>query len=158
MQKEQIQEFTRRISCCNRAGLTVVTYEIFFAYLKDARMALEEKRDDEYKSCVRMAIRCIRRLQDTLDFSYNLAGKLYRIYGYCREKLSASLYKCRQEELDECENLLKKLYQSFCEVAKTDKSASLMQNAQAVHAGYTYGRNDVNENCANESSNRGFLA
>ena len=158
MQKEQIQEFTRRISQCNRTELTVVTYDILFAYLKDAKADLKDAHSENYKQNIRMAIKCIQQLQETLDFSYKLAAELYRIYVYCRELLAAALYKCRQEELDECESLLKKLYESFCEVARTDTSAPLMQNTQAVYAGYTYGRSDVNENHANESSNRGFLA
>ena len=158
MQKEQIQEFTRRISRCNRTELTVVTYDILFAYLKDAKAALKEERGDDYKQSIRMANRCILELQETLDFSYKLAAELYRVYVYCRELLATAMYKGRPEELKECESLLQKLYESFCEIAKTDTSTPLMQNTQAVYAGYTYGRSDVNENRADESSNRGFLA
>ena len=43
MQKEQIQEFTSKITLSNRSGLTVVTYEILFAYLTDAKKALKEE-------------------------------------------------------------------------------------------------------------------
>ena len=101
MQKEQIQEFTRRISQCNRTELTVVTYDILFAYLKDAKADLKDAHSENYKQNIRMAIKCIQQLQETLDFSYKLAAELYRIYVYCRELLAAALYKCRQEELDD---------------------------------------------------------
>ena len=37
MKKEQIVDFTRRISQANRSGLVVVMYDIFFTYLDDAR-------------------------------------------------------------------------------------------------------------------------
>ena len=43
MQKEQIQEFTSKITLSNRTGLTVVTYEILFVYLNDAKKVLEEE-------------------------------------------------------------------------------------------------------------------
>ena len=158
MQKEQIQEFTRKISESNRTELTVVTYEILFAYLKDAKTALKEQCQEEYKKSIHMANRCILELQETLDFSQNLAVSLYQIYVYCREQLAKALYKNSCAEIEECEKLLNRLYQSFVEVAKTDTSAPLMQNVQAIHAGYTYGKSDVNENYADKSANRGFLA
>lgn len=34
MKKEQIMDFTRRISQSNRGGLVIVIYDIFFAYMK----------------------------------------------------------------------------------------------------------------------------
>ena len=42
MEKEQILDFTRRISQSNRSGLTVINYEIIFAYLDDAKKAYQE--------------------------------------------------------------------------------------------------------------------
>ena len=41
MKKEQIVDFTRRISQANRSGLVVVMYDIFFTYLDDARAAYD---------------------------------------------------------------------------------------------------------------------
>lgn len=41
MKKEQIVDFTRRISQANRSGLVVVMYDIFFTYLNDARAAYD---------------------------------------------------------------------------------------------------------------------
>lgn len=158
MQKEQIQEFTRRISRCNRTGLTVVTYDILFAHLADAKDALEREQSEAYKQCIRRAQKCICELQETLDFSYGLAAELYRIYVYCKELLAAALYKYRPEEIELCESLLQKLYIGFCEAAKTDTSAPLMKNTEAIYAGYTYGKSDVNENYAADAPNRGFFA
>lgn len=158
MQKEQIQEFTRRISQSNRAGLTVVTYDIFFTYLTDAVDALKVEAWDTYKQSIRQAQKCVNELISTLDFKYELAAELYRTYAYCRELLATALYKRNDVVLLECEQLMKLLYVSFVKVAESDDSAPLMKNTEQVYAGYTYGRSDVNESSANATSKRGFLA
>ena len=156
MQKEQIQEFTSKITLSNRTGLTVVTYEILFAYLADAKSALKETRFEVYKQSIRQAQKCISELMVTLNFSYDLATELYRIYAYAKELLAKAMYKRSKTEIDECENLMRMLYGSFIEVAKTDNSAPLMRNTEQVYAGYTYGRGDVNSS-SDANPSRGFF-
>ncbi len=156
MQKEQIQEFTSKITLSNRTGLTVVTYEILFVYLADARSALKEERFEDYKQAIRQAQKCVSELMVTLNFSYGLAGELYRVYAYGKELLAKALYKRSEAEIDECEQLMKMLYTSFVEVAKTDDSAPLMRNTEQVYAGYTYGRSDVNSS-SDANPSRGFF-
>jgi len=156
MQKEQIQEFTSKITMSNRTGLTVVTYEILFTYLADVKCALKEDRYDDYKQAIRQAQKCISELMVTLDFSYDLAVELYRIYAYGKELLAKAMFKRSETEIAECENLMRMLYASFVEVAKTDKSAPLMKNTEQVYAGYTYGRNDVNSS-SDVNPSRGYF-
>lgn len=156
MQKEQIQEFTSKITLSNRTGLTVVTYEILFAYLADAKSALKEERYEDYKQAIRQAQKCISELMVTLNFSYELAAELYRVYAYAKELLAKALYKRSEDEIAECENLMKMLHTSFVEVAKTDDSAPLMKNTEQVYAGYTYGRSDVNSS-SDANPSRGFF-
>ena len=156
MQKEQIQEFTSKITLSNRTGLTVVTYEILFAYLADAKSALKEERFEDYKQAIRQAQKCISELMVTLNFSYELAAELYRVYAYGKELLAKALYKRSDAEIGECEQLMKLLHASFVEVAKTDDSAPLMRNTEQVYAGYTYGRSDVNSS-SDANPSRGFF-
>ena len=156
MQKAQIQEFTSKITRSNRTGLTVVTYEILFAYLADARTALGEARFEDYKKALRQGQKCISELIGTLDFSYELAAELYQIYAYGKELLANAMFKRSEAEIDECETLLKMLYTSFLKVAETDTSAPLMKNTEQVYAGYTYGRNDVNSS-SDVNPSRGFF-
>jgi len=156
MQKEQIQEFTSKITLSNRTGLTVVTYEILFAYLADAKSALKEERFEDYKQAIRQAQKCISELMVTLNFSYELAAELYRVYAYGKELLAKAMYKRSEAEIDECESLMRMLHTSFVEVAKTDDSAPLMRNTEQVYAGYTYGRSDVNSS-SDANPSRGFF-
>ena len=152
MEKEQILDFTRRISQSNRSGLTVINYEIIFAYLDDA------KKWEEFKVALRKAQNSIGELMQTLDFSYDISRNLYRIYVFCRDSLAAAMYKRSLTEIETAEKMLRKLYQSFCKVAETDSSAPMMKNTQQVYAGYTYGKGDLVENCQELDKSRGFFA
>ena len=158
MKKEDIQEFTRRISQSNGSGLTVITYEILFAYMNDAREAYEKNEKEKFKQSIRMGQKSIQELIDTLNFSYDLAKELYQLYVFCKEQLAVAMYKYSTEEIDVAERLMRKMYVSFEKVAKSDNSAPIMQNTQQVYAGYTYGKSDVVENYQGLDKSRGFLA
>ena len=117
MEKEQILDFTRRISQSNRSGLTVINYEIIFAYLDDAKKAYREEKWKEFKVALRKAQNSIGELMQTLDFSYDISRNLYRIYVFCKDSLAAAMYKRSLTEIENAEKMLRKLYQSFCKVA-----------------------------------------
>lgn len=157
MKKEQMQEFTRRICQCNRSGLIVVLYEILFAYLEDAKEAMEKRDWDSYKEAIRKSERAIEELMSILNFSYELAEELYRIYTFCRDSLAKAMYKRELEEIEQAERLMRKLYSAFVIVAGQDTSAPLMRNTQQVYAGYTYGRDDLVETYQDLDNSRGFF-
>lgn len=158
MKKEQIQEFTRRISQSNKGGLVIVIYDILFVYLTEAKEAYEKEEWDSYKAALRHAQRTIDELISSLNFSYDLAAELYRIYVFCRDSLAKAMYKREIEEVLLAERLMRRLYTAFSEAMKQDQSAPLMSNTQQVYAGYTYGRDDLVETCQNYDTSRGFLA
>lgn len=158
MKKEQTLEFTRRISQANRSGLVVVMYDIFFAYLKDAREAYEGEDPEAYKNALRGGQRVTEELMSALDFSYGLAGELYRIYVFCRDALAQAMYKRDLAGVDTAERLMRRLYDAFEQVAAQDTSEPLMKNTQHVYAGYTYGRDDLVETYDDTNRSRGFLA
>lgn len=157
MKKEQIGDFTRRISQCNRSGLVVVMYDIFFVYLEDARTAYEAKEWEDYKEALRRAERTIDELVSALNFSYDMAKNLYSIYVFCRESLAKSMYKRDLTDMENACRLMEKLYDGFVHAAGQDESEPLMKNTQQVYAGYTYGRNDLVETCQDSDTSRGFF-
>lgn len=157
MKREQITDFTRKISQSNRSELIVITYDIFFAYLADAREAYAVSDWMAYKEAIRKAQRVITELISALNFSQELAGNLYSIYVFCRDSLAKAIYKRDLEPLEDSERQMKRLYESFIEVAKQDASPPLMSNIQQVYAGYTYGKNDLTETCPDLRTDRGFL-
>lgn len=156
MTGEQIQDFTRKVAQANRSGLVVIKFEMLFAYFDDIESAFGKDKE-ALKHAVRNADAVLKSFQSTLDFKYELSGQLYALYDFHRRQLAKVLMRNSLEDLHQSRKLLEPLYEAFKEAAKQDTSAPLMQNAQQVYAGYTYGRHDVNENCHVDSS-RGFFA
>lgn len=158
MKREQIVDFTRRISQCNKGGLIVVMYDIFFAYMDEAKEAYEAGEWEAYKDALRRGGRMIEELISALDFSYELAGNLYSIYVFCRHSLAKAMYKQDIADADDARRLMEKLRDAFVQAAGEDTSAPLMKNTQQVYAGYTYGRDDLVETYQNFDTSRGFFA
>ena len=131
MEKEKITEFTRRISQCNRSGLTLITYEICFVHCADAKKAYAQKEH---------------------------AKELYPVYRFCRDELAMALVKNDISRVENAEKILKNLYGAFEEVSKEDYSRPLMENSEKVIAGMTYQKNNLTENYEIGNESRGFLA
>lgn len=157
MDNEKKQDFTRRISQCNKGGMIVIIYDIIFAYLEEAKEAYGQQDREKFKIAVRKADRGILELIQALDFSYDLAKELYPLYVFCREQLATSMYKYQLLEIQQAEKILRRLYDSFEKVAAQDQSEPLMKNTQQVYAGYTYGRDNLIENCQEFDRSRGFF-
>ena len=157
MENSLKQEFTRRLSQCNSGEMIIIMYDIVFAYMDEAKSAYARKSYEEYKAAVKKSQGGIDTLIGALNFKYEIAKDLHKLYVYAKNCLAKAIYQNRTEGLEEAERILKRLYSSFCEAAKSDASGPLMRNAQHVYAGMTYGRTTLNENCI-EDNHRGFFA
>ena len=150
------REFTRRISQANGGELIVIKYEIVFAYMDDAKQAHEQKDYESYKTAIKQAQKSIESLKTSLDGKFEISKELYSLYNYAISCLAKAIYQNKTDGILEAEEVLKRLYTSFCEAAKTDRSGPIMKNTQQVYAGMTYGRNSLNENCY-DNGRRGFF-
>ena len=157
MEKAQIVDFNRRLTQCNRSELVVITYDIYFVYASDARSAYEREDYAGFVAAVHKAEAAVRRLLDTLDYKYELSRELGSLYQFCLRELARSVYGNHLEGVSEASKILATLYTGFVEVAKEDASAPLMQNAQQVVVGMTYGRGSLVENYTTNEYNRGFF-
>ncbi len=164
MTKDKISSFQIRITESNKTELIVILYEIYFAYIEDALELLEAMKSNktkeqiyDYAKTIRMASQVVRHLQDDLNFNYEISNSLFGLYSFVEMQIAKASYSFSKEDLEDTLKVMRPLYESFKEVAKNDDSKPLMQNAQRVVTGYTYGRNDVNESVG-EESNRGFFA
>jgi flagellar protein FliS len=158
MQNELKQDFTRRLTQCNRGEMIVIIYDIYFAYAEDAKKAYADGEHEAYKEAVRKAQKVLSELIHSLNFSYELSKNLYQLYVYSRNCLSRAVYENRLDGILDAERVMQRLYTSFEQVAKLDKSAPLMHNTQQVYAGMTYGRSQLNEDYMETDQGRGFLA
>ena len=156
MENSLKQEFTRRLSQCNNGEMIVIMYDIVFAYMDEAKDAYAVNSYEDYKAAVRKSQGAIDTLIGALNFKYDIAKDLHKLYVYAKNCLAKAIYQNRTDGLEEAEKILKRLYVAFCEAAKTDTSGPLMRNTQQVYAGMTYGRTNLNENYF-EDSHRGFF-
>lgn len=158
MTQEKKQEFTRRLSCCNRGEMIVIMYDILFSYLDDAIEAKGQGTYEEFRDAVGKAGQVVHRLIEDLDFAYPIASELYPAYQFVSKLLSLAVCKNTAENLHDAKRVLKNLYDGFAEAAKQDSSAPLMQHAQQVVAGMTYQKGSLTETLQGSESSRGFFA
>ena len=80
MDNELKQDLTRRLSQCNRGGLILVMYDIYFAYSDDAKKALEMGDDQAFKKGIENAQAGLDELIGALDFKYPITDQLFSLY------------------------------------------------------------------------------
>lgn len=158
MKDEKKQDFTRRLSCCNRGEMIIIIYDILFSYLEDALDAQQTGDYNEFKDSVHKAQQVVRRLMGTLDFTYPVSKDLHALYRFVNELLSLAIVKNTSQNIVDAKKVLKNLYDGFWEAAKHDTSEPLMQNTQHVVAGMTYQKGALTETLQGAESTRGFLA
>lgn len=125
--------------------------------MDDIRQAHCTGDHDGQKDAIRNAQSVLDELIGSLNFSYPISHNLYKLYMFCKNELSRAMYENRLDGVQEAEHIMHRLYTSFVEVAKQDKSAPLMKNTQQVYAGMTYARGAVNEDYMDVDSHRGFF-
>ena len=157
MNQDDVTTFTRRITNGNKSEIIAVLFDMIQVDLDDALDGLRNHEQEEYMEALRHASEVLEHLQNALDFNYDISKDLYSLYDYCKRVIAKAMYSGREEGILEAREVIDPLAEAFREVAENDDSAPLMENAQKIAAGLTYGRNDVNESVDN-SDNRGFLA
>ncbi|MDE6983481.1 MAG: flagellar protein FliS [Lachnospiraceae bacterium] len=156
MTREMKQIFTRRITQANRTQLIVILYDMILTYMKDAAAAQEIGCETEFKKDMQCARNCISELRVSLDFNYDLSRTLFAIYAFADRELARDMRGISAEELALIAGMFQKLRDAYHTISKDDQSQPLMENAQDVYAGYTYGRTDVNESLGKYGVNRGY--
>lgn len=156
MKKEQINEFTMRITQSNRTQLVVVMYDIFLTYISEAKEYHSTQNIEQYKASIDKANLVITELISCLNFKYEISAQLLKLYKFIIKSLSKAKITSDTEHLNQPIKTIDKLKDSFEKISKEDKSPVLMKNSQKVFAGLTYGKESLNE--VSEDKNRGFLA
>ena len=160
MKAESIKIYTRRITSANKSELIVIIYDIIEENLTLAEEALLEGNRETFKKEIKQAVSFVKELLVNLDMNYEVSRNLASLYIYVSRCLNFALVSGKKEEIEAARKVVVKLGESFREVAKTDKSESVMENAQQIYAGMTYGKGlNLDETLINPAfENRGFRA
>lgn len=156
MKKEKKQEFTLRITRANKTQMVVILYDMILTYLEDALEAFEKNNLKEYKWNVDRAKDCIDELLNSLHKEYEIAGVLRSLYFFYKRELTTAAVQMKKELILPVMQMIQELKESYEKVSAQDTSAPIMENAQTVYAGLTYGKNSLNVNLSDQGTNRGF--
>lgn len=145
MTKEQIQEFTRRISQENHSGLILVLCDMEHVYLNDALAAYEQGEQDVYQKNAELAKQCMHELITCFSPEDRLGRQVISILRFLYGKLVRSVVQKKPDELDRCAGMVDNLRVGFEHLHAIDNEASVMQNTHQVYAGLTYGKGTLQE-------------
>lgn len=151
------QRFTLRITQANKTELAVILYEMTMVYVKDAKKALLTQNIEEFRKEIKRARRCMEELLSSLHIEYAIARHMMQLYLYVNRELAKADVRCTEEPLEHVLLVIQNLYDAYIEISKKDTSKPIMSNTQSVYAGLTYGKNNLNENLMDNTTNRGFL-
>lgn len=159
MEKDKLQEFTRRVTQASRSELIVIMYDVILADTRAAREALEEDDISGYEKELKHAARFLNELMGALDYQYTISHDLLSLYSYVNRRLIGARMKRDISLLGDAEKVLLGLREAFAAVSAQDASGPMMRNTEQVYAGLTYGRGSLNEALLDpNATKRGFMA
>lgn len=157
MTKEQIQEFTRRVSQENQSGLILILCDIFHVYCEAAITAYASEENAEYDGNIEMARRTMQELIASFSNEDELGQKVIMIFRFIYGKLVRSAIRKKPDELDRCLQMVDNLRVGFEHLHTLDTEGAVMQNVHQVYAGLTYGKGTLNESVQGvDYGNRGY--
>ena len=156
MNKEKKQEFTLRITKANKTQMIVILYDMVLEYLKDSLESLEKEEIKEFKWNIERAKDCLDELLNSLNYQYEIAGILRGLYFFYKRELTSAGVHREKEKVLPVTKMIQELKEAYEQVVAQDTSAPIMENAQTVYAGLTYGKTSLNENLSDQGTNRGF--
>lgn len=156
MTDEQKQQFTRRITNANKTEMIVILYEMVLTYTEDAKKALDAQKMDAFHQEINRAKMCLKELQNSVNPENELAMNYFEIYLFLRRELSRAAVAGNKAALDNVCSIVTELHETYKKLSEADTSRPIMENAQAVYAGLTYGKNSLNESLAGQDIDRGF--
>lgn len=158
MRDELKKEFARRIAQANQISMITILYDMTLVYLEDAKEAMELQQKKGFVQEIHYAQDCLMELIGSLNMKYEPAPALYALYLYIHKELASAIISSAEEPLSQPVSILKRLRDAYLELEKTGSFEPVMDNAQQIYAGLTYGKNSLVESVTQPAGNRGFLA
>lgn len=150
---------TAQIVNASPGQLIIITYELIIEALEEAVNQISAEDEKKLERSITKAQRLLRELINALDLSYEISYDLLEMYLYINKVIIKGYISRKEEPLKEAQKLLKTLLYGWeqATVAVVDKREPVIQNAQQIYAGLTYGKGTLNESIV-EDKNRGFKA
>ena len=158
MSPEKQQQFSARIVAANKSEMIVIIYDIILEYLDEANDYYKSKLRKDYSNSIKNIRNCLSELIQSINCENELAPNYAALYLFCNEQLDQSEIKYDNSFLVEVQKIIAELKEAAIEISKQDKSLPVMENAQTLYSGLTYGKNNNPiELMTDPNTNRGFL-
>lgn len=140
------------VTHASRIELLCLTYALFLEDIERALLCTGEDR----KKIVAHSREVLLQLVESLDFKQQIAKELFAVYIYIQNILINK--RDEDDKLREVYDLMNKLYQSYIQLMEQEsEKQSVVEHAQQIYAGMTYGRGYLSE-VVTDDSQRGFKA
>lgn len=140
------------VTHASRIELLCLTYALFLEDIERALLCTGEDR----KKIVAHSREVLLQLVESLDFKQQIAKELFAVYIYIQNILINK--RDEDDKLREVYDLMNKLYQSYIQLMEREsEKQSVVEHAQQIYAGMTYGRGYLSE-VVTDDSQRGFKA
>jgi flagellar protein FliS len=141
-----------KVASASSGELLCITYELLLEHIEKALLCT----GDERRKSLFHAREVLAVLTENLNFEISLSKDLFQTYLYVQKLLVA--YRQEDKQIQEAHQLITQIYKAYSEVVEKEQiKTPLMQNAQEIYAGVTYGKGYLNEMLV-EEENRGFRA
>lgn len=149
------KDFQNRIAVSGRKELLLIHYEMILAELKLAEKEIAEDGEGLRRS-VALAMEMVKKLVESLDFSYELSYVLLRAYRQLNRELIATKVQKDKAALQRGKHMIEQLKEAFSGI-EVSSDAPMVQNSETLYAGLTYGKdNRLKESV--DYQKRGFQA
>ena len=156
MTKEQIQQYTLRITQANKTQIIVILYDMILDDVKGAEDTFKQGDYEEFKNHCNHIKRCVSDLMEALNFSYEISHNLNQLYLFINREASTAVIRKDPTRLEIIHEITMNLQEAFLKVSEQDPSGPMMENTQTVYAGLTYGKGSLKEDPQDQGTSRGF--
>jgi len=155
-----LEGMTVRIAGATPSELLVITYDITIDSIDNAIKALKENNEKQFRRYINKSQNLTRELMNTLNMSYEISISLLSLYRFVNELLVKGSVKKSDKYLLEAKKVLNILLDGWKTVSQTQRKIQkpVVDNAQRLVAGLTYGKGSLNESVMNNGVNRGYTA
>ena len=149
------REFQNRIVSAGRKELLLIHLEMILAEMKQAEEAMPEE-DDRFRRSISLTMEMIKKLAESLDFTYEVSYVLLQAYQQVNADLVAARQKKDATALAHAKKMIEQLKEAFAEL-ELPTDTSVVKNGETLYAGLTYGKNNQLKESV-DYKKRGFQA
>ena len=152
-------DYVLRIANATPSKLVSITCELTLEYNKLAMTALKENNEKQFRNNLEISQNILQQLAGSLDMEYPISWELLSIYLYVNKLFAQAGASSDISHLEYAEKILKNILEAWqgVEELSKDEQAPLIENAEQVYSGLTYGRRGLDE-FVMQDNNRGFKA